>query len=111
MLLTAMERIFVLELISGHEDHYQSLKQLRVDREGLSISEEESKQIGAKLQPDGRLGFNPAAADTLVKDVPLSEYTTSLVRSKLSDMEGKGKLLDHYISIYEKFVIAYVARE
>ena len=109
MLLTAMERIFVLELLANYKNDYEGLKQLRVDRECLSINQEEGEEIGTVRNPDGTIGFNPAKADAIIKEVPLSEFTTSIIRKDLSEMEKKKELSDHLVSIFEKFVVAYKA--
>jgi len=97
----------VLELLANYKNEYEVLKQLRVDREGLSINQEEGEEIGTVRNPDGTIGFNPAKADAIVKEVPISEYTTSLIRKFLAEMEEKKDLPDHLVSLFEKFVIAY----
>jgi hypothetical protein len=107
MLLTAMERIFALDMLRTYTDDYEGLKQLRVDRENLSITPEEGKEINVHTGPDGRQGFDVVKADGVIKDCPISEYTSSVIRKKLAEMDDKKELPDHLVSLYEKFVLAF----
>ena len=51
--------------------------------------------------------WSTAKASEAIKDCPVDEFTMNLVRDKLSELNKKHKLTEQYMSIYDKFVVAY----
>ena len=75
----------------------------------IVIPELDFYEIKPGVGPDGTpmTNWNPKKAMEQIKDVPVDEFITNLIRKILADLEGKGKLTDQTISLYEKFVVMY----
>lgn len=110
MKLEVHERIALLQLIPLEGD-YAALKTLRRAREMLSFTPEELKYLEMRNETgaDGKMRtiWNVTRAAEAVKDCPVDEYTTSVFRNKLAEMDRKNKLTEQYMSVYEKFVVMY----
>ena len=111
MKLELHERIVLLELLPKEGD-YAALKTIRRAREMLAITPEEQTFYEFKEVRDekGNLNYNwnPMKAREQVKDCPVDEYTTDLFREKLAELNRSNKLTENYVSLFEKFVIAYI---
>lgn len=110
MKLEVHERIALLAILPKEGD-YAALKTLRRAREMISFTAEEVKLYGmtSGTGPDGKpqTSWDPIKAAENIKDCPVDEYTTNLIRDALQDMSKKRKLTDDYFSLYEKFIIMY----
>ena len=111
MKLEVHERLSLLEILNVEEEHYAALRTLRRAREMLSFDGDELKLLEFKQvqAPDGsvQFGWNQEAAESLVKDVPVDEWTTHYIRAKLISDEEQGKLKSRHLSLFEKFVSDY----
>lgn len=110
MKLEVHERIALMQLLPTEGD-YAGLKSIRRAREMISFDQKELDffEIKPGVGPDGTpmTNWNPVKAQEQVKDVPVDEYTTNVVRKILADLEKKHKLTEQTISLYEKFVVTY----
>ena len=110
MKLEVHERLSLLALLPKEGD-YAALQTLRRAREMLSFTPEEVAFYEIKNVPgaDGvpQTQWSTAKAAEKVKDCPVDEYTMNVIREKLAEMSKKKKLTEQYMSVYEKFVIAY----
>lgn len=110
MKLEVHERIALLQLLPT-EGGYAGLKQIRRAREMISFDGDEIKfyEINSGLGADGSpfTNWNPTKAMEQVKDVPVDEYVTDIIRNALVELNRKNKLTDQTMSLYEKFVVMY----
>jgi len=110
MKLELHERIVLLGLLPKEGD-YAALKTIRRAREMLAITPEEQKfyEFTEVRDEKGNLNYNwnPHKAREQVKDCPVDEYTTDLIRAKLADLNRNNKLTEDYMSLFDKFVVAY----
>lgn len=110
MRLELHERLALLNLLPKKGD-YAALKTIRRAREMISFTPEEMAIYELKTipGPDGKpqTQWNAKKAAEVVKDVPVDEYTTNLVRNALAEMDRKGELTEDFMSLYDKFVIIY----
>lgn len=110
MKLEVHERIALLNILPQKGD-YAALKTLRRAREMISFTPEEVKfyEIENKIGADGKVSVNWSTqkANEAVRDIPIDEYTTSVIRNKLAELDKKRELTEDYMSLYEKFVIIY----
>jgi hypothetical protein len=110
MKLEVHERIAVMQLLPK-EGGYAALKTIRRAREMISFSPEEILfyEITSGTGADGQAftNWNPKKAMEQIKEVPVDEFTTNLIRTILSELESKGKLTEQVMSLYEKFVVMY----
>ena len=105
MKLTFQERMALLDLVPQKED-YAGLMEIRRLREACSISGEEAKKYGEKLE-DGsyRIDFNKTQG--VQKEVPMGEWMTEKIRDILRRKEEKRELEDKLMSLFEKFVVNF----
>ena len=110
MKLEVHERLALLTLLPNEGD-YAALKTIRRAREMISFTpgEMEFYEIKSVTGPDGRpqTQWSSAKAAEAVKDCPVDEYTMNVIRDKLADLNKRKKLTEQYMSVYDKFVIAY----
>lgn len=110
MKLEVHERIALLQLLPA-EGGYAGIKATRRAKEMLSFDKDELEfyEIVSGIGPDGKpfTNWSPVKAMEQIKDVPIDEYVTDIIRKTLSDLEKNGKLNDQTISLYEKFVVMY----
>jgi hypothetical protein len=110
MKLEVHERLALLNILPKEGD-YAALKTIRRNREGISFTPEEIAFYELVSQPNAagtmQTTWNSTRAAEKVKDVPLDEYTTNVIRDKLQEMSKKHKLTDEYFSLFEKFVVMY----
>jgi hypothetical protein len=111
MVLEVHERLALLSLLPTKGD-YAALKTIRRAKEMISFTAEELAfyEIANAINPvNGKpqAHWNTKKASEVVKDIPVDEYITNLVRDKLSEMNKKGELTEDFMSLYDKFVIIY----
>lgn len=79
----------------------------------ISFTPEEREMYGFQQVPAGngqtKTSWNPVKAAENIKDIPVDEYTTNLIRDELQKMSSKHKLTDDYYSLYEKFIVMYTS--
>jgi hypothetical protein len=102
MILNVKERFALLSLLPK-EGNFINLKLIRVLREELSFSEEESNTLKF-TQVDGIIHWNEAIDP--MKDIHIGEITTSLIVDILKNKDRDNKLTEDYMSLYEKFIIS-----
>ncbi len=105
MKLEVHERIKLLDLLP-QQGHYAELKDMRKHREMFSFTDEELKRLNFRNE-GGALAWDLQQGQEVVRDIPISEFVTSMIRNILAQMEMDGKLTDDTFSLYEKFVVAY----
>jgi len=108
MKLEVRERLslgLLLQDLSQKGD-YAAIKTLKRAMSMISFSESEQKLYGMKLE-GSQWQWNNEIASKNIKDVPIDEFTTNLVRSKLAELNQEKELPEQYVSLFEKFVIAY----
>lgn len=110
MKLEVHERILLLNLLPK-EENYAGVVALRRAKEMLSFTPDEQVYYELKSVPgpDGKptVSWNAQKATSQVKDVPVDEYTTNVIRNELAKLDKTKKLTDQHISVYEKFVVMY----
>ena len=110
MKLEVHERIALLQLLPTEGD-YAGLKSIRRAREMISFDQKEIDfyEITSGVGTDGNsfTNWSPAKAQEQIKDVPVDEFVTNLIRKALADLERKHKLTEQTISLYEKLVVLY----
>ena len=109
MKLGIHERMTLVTLLPIKGD-YSALKTIRRAREMLSFTPEEVKFYeieSVMVNGSPQTKWNPDKAANKIKDCPVDEYTTNFVRNKLAEMNNEDELTEQYMSLYEKFVIAY----
>ena len=110
MKLAVHERIALLNLLPKQGD-YAALKTIRRAKEMLSFTPEVQKmyELVNIVGSDGKpaVNWNAQKATENVKDCPVDEYTTNLIRNELAKIEKAKKLTEQYMSVYEKFVVDY----
>ena len=105
MKLEVHERLALLPLIPT-EGTYEALGAIRRAKEMISFTPEEIKFYKIENTDTGTQWSTAKAAEE-VKDVPVEEYITGIIRKKLVEIDRKGKLTEAQMSIYDKFVVMY----
>jgi len=110
MKLELHERFVLLTLLPKEGD-YAALKTIRRAKEMLNPTpqEVEAFEIVQTTGTDGKpvLNWNAQKASEAVKDCPVDEYTMNLIRDELAKLNKTKKLTEQYLSVYDKFVVAY----
>jgi len=110
MKLEVHERIALLQILPTEGD-YAGLKSLRRAREMIGFTQDEIKfyelTVGTNDKGEPVTNWNPTKAQEQIKDIPVDEYITHLIRDKLSQINNAGKLTENTMSLYEKFVVMY----
>ena len=110
MKLEVHERIALLGLLPKEGD-YAALKAVRRAREMFSFTPEEMSYYELRSSPgvDGKpqVVWNKDKSSSQVKDVPVDEYITDMIRASLAELNKKKRLTEEYLSLYEKFVVMY----
>jgi len=105
MKLTVPERI-VLRSILPTQESYAGMTEIAKLKIHLTFSGEEALQIEL-TQEGGNLRWNADKAAQLIKDVPMGEWMTNVVRDILREKNEKHKLPEQEMSLYEKFIVDY----
>lgn len=110
MKLEVHERLVLPNLLPAKED-WAALKAIRQAREMFSFTPEELKfyNLRNEKQPDGstKVVWDVSRNAEQVKDCPITEYITDMIREKLLSMNANHELTEDYFSLYEKFVVMY----
>jgi hypothetical protein len=109
MLLNVPDRITLFGLLPK-EGSYADIVTLRRAKEVLSLTEEEIKAVQYREEDvgGGRMAYYDVAVGTAMeKDIPLDEWTTRTVSGILAKMEKEKKITERFVTLFEKFVIAY----
>ena len=99
--LTALERFGVLGLLP-EQGNYLTLKALRELKESLAFEEDEQKEYGITVTPDGRAAIVNTTRASL-KEIPETIYAT--LKEKLKGLEKTSALTQDTASLYEKIVL------
>lgn len=87
------------------------MKAIRQAREMFSFTPEEIKfyNLRNEKQLDGanKVVWDVSQNAAQVKDCPITEYITDVIREKLLAMNANHELTEDYYSLYEKFVVMY----
>ncbi len=105
MKLFLVERMLLLELLPTEGD-YAALKELRKTREMLGPTADEVKEFNVKQEADGVVSWDPKA-NSVERDIPLSEWATTTFQEELRKRNTEKKLDNRTFSLYEKFIVAY----
>lgn len=108
MELTLAERRVVMDYLPAKED-YKGLKEIRKARENLAWTGEELMEANKHTQDtgDGKRIYEPAYMESVVVDIPLTEWVTELIRDILRDKAKKHELMEKDFTPYEKFIVDY----
>ena len=76
---------------------------------GFTPEEIKLYELSSGAGPDGKpqTSWNSQPAAENIKECPIDEYTTNVIRNALQEMSKKHKLTDEYYSLYEKFIVMY----
>ena len=95
------ERFALLEILPA-EGNFATLKVVRKLRENLSLKEEELAEYEIK-QGANNISWNPEKGKKEV-EIEIGDFAQGLIRSKLKELNKDNKLIDRYLTLYEKFV-------
>jgi ferric-dicitrate binding protein FerR (iron transport regulator) len=101
MKLDVLERISVIGLLP-EKGSFTNLKLVRVARESLSFTEEESKLLDFQ-EEDGITRWQDGVVAE--KDIKLGEIVTEIIKKSLKELDQKEELLPQQVELYEKFMI------
>ena len=107
MKLEVHERLALLQLLPASGD-YAALKTIRRAKEMITFTPKELEFYGIKpgVGPDGKptTAWNSQKAKEQIKDIPIDEFTTNIIRTELAKLEMDKNLNEQTMSLYEKFV-------
>ena len=98
--LSVLERIVLLQLLPTEGD-IQTLRVSRATREVLEFTPDEVASLSLKQLPES-VEWNPKAEQ--VADLPLDVAMTDLITERLKALSNAGRLRDHHVPLYERFV-------
>lgn len=105
MKLTIHERLVLAEYIP-YEGHYADMVEVRKINELLAITPEEMQEFDVKYE-GGKVRYDIGKAITYLKDIPMTEWITVQVQTALRNREAEGKIREHDLTLYEKFIVQY----
>ncbi len=106
MKLTVGERLTLLGLLPD-ESNFAGVKEIFRLRTLLGLTDEESATIEVVPLPDGRIQWDQEKALGLIKDIPMGEWITEVIRGELRDLDKDYQLRVEVMSLYEKFILDY----
>jgi len=106
MRLSVPERMKLLEILP-EESSYEGIVEIFRTVNLLRITDEEAIEIEVNQTPEGGIRFNQEKALTLIVDIPIGEWMTTVIRKQLRKMDEDGKLDVNIMSLYEKFIMDY----
>ena len=102
MELSIEERLLLL-MILPREGDITTIKIVRQLREALSFSEHEHELFGMMFQTeDGRVEWDQEKAVDV--DIPFGPQAMKVIVEVLEKLNKDGKLSEHHISLYDKFI-------
>jgi len=102
MKLTISERLILLGVLPK-EGNFATLKIIRKLNEELSFNEDEFKKYDI-VQDGDQVRWDADADAKEQKDISIGEKATDIIVSSLRELDGKNKLNNKHITLYEKFV-------
>ena len=106
MKLGLAERFFLIGILPT-EDDYATLRMSWLLKMSLSPTAEEYKEFEIEQHPEsGMITWNDAGK-AYIRDIPMNDPQTTLVRQILVDLDKKKKLNISSFSLFEKFVLEY----
>ena len=105
MNLTIDER-FVLAGLLPSEESYNGMTEIARLKMHLILSDEEATTIKLAREGNG-VRWDSGAAAQVIKDIPIGEWLTNVIREILRDKSDKHKLSEREMSLYEKFIVDY----
>lgn len=105
MKLTIGERIVLASLLPI-EDSYAGMTEIQRLRIHLGLTGEEAEKIDMKREGGG-IVWNEEKASQLIKDIPMGEWITNVIRDILRLRSDQRKIHAEEMTLYEKFVIDY----
>ena len=106
MKLSVPERLVLLELLP-EENTYSGLTEIRRLIMLLSLTGDETEELDVKLIEGGKISFEQEKALGMIKDIPMGEWITNLVRMTLRLKSDDSELKLAEASLYEKFILDY----
>jgi len=103
--LTVAERLVLANLLPA-EESYAGMVEIRKLKAHLAFSGEEAQEIELTQDAHG-IKWNNEKAIQIVKDIPMGEWMTNVIRGILREKNGKNALAEREMSLYEKFIIDY----
>jgi hypothetical protein len=100
MKLTVLERLNLLNLLPQKED-ISVLKIVRDLENTLSLTEEEFKEFGVKLEND-RTSWNEKGLEE--REIAIGEMATKVCANALKEANKEKLLTKQHISLYDKFI-------
>lgn len=103
MQLNIPERVQLLGLLPK-EGTYADIKTIREAREVIALTSDDLVSIEFNFENER---YNLTKAESIVKDIPLNEWTTNTIAGILVKREHDKKLTEDLRTLYEKFIIAH----
>jgi hypothetical protein len=94
---------FALHSVLPTEGHVLEIKAVRSLREELMPDQEEQRAVGMVINDRGQPQW-PAEKEGTPRGFTISETVFDIVRRELKALDGKGKIRDGHLKIYEVFV-------
>ncbi len=106
MKLSVPERLVLLELLPD-VNTYSGLVEIRRLLMLLSLTGDETEELGVKIVEGGGIQFEQEKALGLIVDIPMGEWITNTIREILREKSGAAELKIAEASLYEKFILDY----
>ena len=94
---------FALHSVLPAEGHVLEIKAVRSLREELLPDQEEQKAVGMMVNDRGQPQW-AADKEGAPREFTINETVFDIVRRELKALDGKGKIRDGHLRIYETFV-------
>ena len=105
MKLTIAERFQLASLLPDKES-FAGMTEISRLKIHLALTEEEAKHIDLR-QEGGGIRWNNEKAAQLIKDIPMGEWMTNIIRDILRQKNEQHQVTELDMSLYEKFVVDY----
>jgi hypothetical protein len=102
--LNVHERMALIPLLPT-EDSFAGMGEVVRLKYTLVLTDEEIKDLVTEVDGGGRL--DNAKAQTHIRDLPINEYMTKLIRKILREKDDAGLIHENELTIFEKFVLDY----
>jgi len=98
--MNVTERLALLSILPG-EGNLATIRQARVLREDLSLSEDEHKTFEFKVLETGGFQWNPNKAQS--KEFTLNASQIGMIDKALRTLDAQNKVQVHHETLYELF--------
>lgn len=105
MKLTVAERFILRELLPT-EESYAGMTEIFKLKTHLALSGAELKKIEL-VQDEKGIRWNADKAQDVLKDIPMGEWVTNIIRDILREKNEKHKIKEQEMSLYDKFIVDY----